>query len=184
MLTVLSLWLPILVSAVLVFLASSVIHMFLGYHASDFARVPDEDGTGAALRVVPAGDYVIPHAKNMAALGSPEFIERRTKGPVVVMTVMEPGPPTMTTELILWFLYTLVVSVFAAYLTGRAVPAGGQFSEVVRFASTTAFVAYALGGWQESIWLKRKWSTTIKNTVDGLIYGLITGLTFGWLWPA
>ena len=74
-------------------------------------------------------------------------------------------------------------ALFAAYVTGRALPAGAQYMEVFRMAATTAFVAYSLGQWPESIWWSRKWSTTFKNTVDGLVYGLLTGGAFGWLWP-
>ena len=51
-----SLWLPILVSAVLVFIASSVIHMMIGYHRADYRRVPAEDDTAEALRKA-AGEY-------------------------------------------------------------------------------------------------------------------------------
>ena len=46
-----------------------------------------------------------------------------------------------------------------------------------------AFACYAIAGWQDSIWFKRSWSTTLKNTFDGLIYALVTAGTFGWLWP-
>jgi len=38
--------------------------------------------------------------------------------------------------------------------------------------------------WQMSIWYRRSWSTTLKATLDGVIYGLLTGGAFGWLWPA
>ena len=45
-----SLWLPILLSAVVVFAASSIIHMVLPYHRNDFKKLPDEEGFLAALR--------------------------------------------------------------------------------------------------------------------------------------
>jgi hypothetical protein len=76
-----------------------------------------------------------------------------------------------------------VVGVFAAYVAGRALPEGAHYLAVFRFAGVTGFVAYALAGWQESIWYKRPWSVTLKNTFDGLLYGLVTAGTFGWLWP-
>jgi hypothetical protein len=34
-----------------------------------------------------------------------------------------------------------------------------------------------------SIWYSRAWINTIKSTIDGLIYALLTAGTFGWLWP-
>jgi hypothetical protein len=43
MVSIPSLWLPILVSAIIVFLASWILHMFLPYHRSDFQKVPSED---------------------------------------------------------------------------------------------------------------------------------------------
>jgi hypothetical protein len=66
-----SLWLPILLSAVFVFVASSIIHMVLGYHASDFVATPDEEGIRVALRDMPPGDYVVPHAASAACHEGP-----------------------------------------------------------------------------------------------------------------
>jgi hypothetical protein len=185
MVTVLSLWLPILLSAVLVFVASSVIHMVLGYHAGDHAAVPGEESVGAAIRAanVPPGQYAMPHAGSMKAMGTPEFAEKMKRGPVALITVLRSGPTSMGKQLGAWFLFNLVVAIFAAYVTSRALGAGGGYGDAFRFAGTTTFVAYGVGSWSESIWFGRKWSTTLKHTLDGLIYALLTGGVFGWLWP-
>jgi hypothetical protein len=185
MVTVLSLWLPILVSAVLVFAASSVIHMFLGYHASDYGPVPGEETVGAAIREagVPPGDYAMPYAGSMKAMGSPEFIEKMNRGPVALLTVRPTGQVSMGGLLAAWFVFILVVSVFAGYVASRAVGPGADFASVFRFAGTTAFAAYALGSLPESIWFGRKWSTTLKTVFDGIVYMALTGAVFGWLWP-
>jgi len=61
---------------------------------------------------------------------------------------------------------------------------GEDYLAVFRFTGATAFVGYTLALWQNSIWFKRKWSTNLKNTFDGLIYALFTAGTFGWLWPS
>jgi len=37
--------------------------------------------------------------------------------------------------------------------------------------------------WQLTIWYQRSTSITVKSTIDGLIYALVAGATFGWLWP-
>ncbi len=186
MVSVLSLWLPILLSAVIVFLVSSLIHMVLGYHRTDFRKVPSEDQVMGALREfgIPPGDYVIPCAGSSKEMGSPEFIEKATKGPVAFMTVIPSGPPAMGKSLVQWFLYCLVVGLFAAYIGGRAVGPGADYLAVFRFTGCTAFVGYALALWQNSIWYRRAWSSTLKSTFDGLVYGLLTAGTFGWLWPA
>jgi hypothetical protein len=178
-------WLPILLSAVIVFVVSSIIHMLLPWHKNDYPKLANEDAVGDALRplAIPPGDYMIPRPSTPKEMGSPEFIDKMTKGPVLMMTVIPNGPPSMTSNLVQWFLYSLVINVFAAYLTGRALPVGAHYLQVFRFVGTIAFVAYSFGLWQLSIWYHRSWSITLKSTVDGLIYALLTAGTFGWLWP-
>jgi hypothetical protein len=180
-----SLWLPILLSAVVVFVASNVIHMVLGYHRSDYDQLPRENDVMNLLRpmAIPPGDYFMPRAASMKDMRSPAFQEKWKQGPVAVMTVMPSGHTFMGRTLALWFAYCLVVSLFAAYIASRAVGPGAPYLEVSRFASTTAFAAYSLGLWQLSIWYRRKWSTTLKATIDGVIYGFLTGGMLGWLWP-
>jgi hypothetical protein len=180
-----SLWLPILISSVVVFFASWLLHMLLPFHRSDFGKLAREDDVQGALRGfdIPPGDYMIPCGGGPEAMKDPAFQERFKKGPVVVMTVFGPGAANMGTSLLQWFIYLLVVGVLVAYITTRALPMGTPYLEVFRFAGCTAFIAYAIALWQDSIWYKRKWSTTIKNTFDGLIYGLLTAGIFGWLWP-
>jgi hypothetical protein len=185
MVSILALWLPILLSAVIVFVASSIIHMMLGYHAGDYGKLPNEDDVAAAIRKagVTPGDYLMPHCSTAAAMKDPAHIEKMTKGPIAMMTVMKSGPPAMGGQLVQWFLYCILVGVFAAYVAGRALGPGAHYLAVFRFAGVTAFCCYAMAQWQDSIWYKRQWSTTLKNTFDGLVYGLLTAGTFGWLWP-
>lgn len=180
-----ALWLPILLSPVIVFVASSVIHMALPWHKSDYPKVPNEDKVMDALRplAIPPGDYMMPRPSSTQEMRSPEFAEKIKKGPVMVLTVMPSTPISMGKNLVLWFLYSAVVGVFAAYVAGRALPAGAAYLQVFRFAGVTAFVGYSVALWQMSIWYGRSWKTTFKATVDGLIYALLTAGTFGWLWP-
>lgn len=180
-----ALWLPILVAAVIVFIASSIIHMAPLWHRTDYPAVPNQDQVMDALRPmnIPPGDYMIPRARDMAQMKTPEFTEKLKRGPVLIMTVMDEFAFTMGRTLTLWFLYCVVVSFFAAYITGRALGPGTDYLEVFRFAGATAFIGYACALWPISIWYKRAWSLTIKGTVDGFIYGLLTAGTFGWLWP-
>lgn len=186
MVPIASLLAPTLVAAVLVFVASFVLHMLLPLHRSDFARVPDEDGLMAALRPLdlPPGEYMVPCPTGPAAMKDPAFVEKMNRGPKAFFTVMPPGPPTMGKQLVTWFVFCVIVGILAAYVTGRALPPGGDRMNVFRFSSTVAFIAYAVADWSNSIWYLRKWSTTLKNTFDGLVYGLLTGLAFAWLWPA
>jgi hypothetical protein len=180
-----ALWLPIVLSAVIVFIVSSVIHMFTPWHKGDYATVPDEQKLRDAVRplAIPPGDYMVPRPSSMEEMRSPEFAEKIRSGPVIVMTVMPNAQMSMGRSLVLWFLYSIVVGIFAGYLAGRALPPGAHYLKVFRFAGATAFVGYSLALWQFSIWYSRAWSTTIKSTIDGLIFALLTAGTFGWLWP-
>ncbi len=185
MVPIMSLWLPILLSAVVVFFLSWIFHMLLPHHHGDFSKVPDEDGAQEALRKlnIPPGDYMIPRAGSPAGMKSPEFKAKMEKGPVVVMTVMGKDAMNMGASLAQWFVYLLLVGVLAAYITGRALTPGAPYLRVFRFAGATSFIAYSIALWQNSIWYKQKWSTTLKSTFDGLVYALFTAGVFGWLWP-
>lgn len=187
MVPTLSLWLPILLSAVLVFVASSVIHMVLKYHRSDYDRLPNEDGVLGALQGfdLPPGDYMLPHCGGgPESLKDPAVVAKFERGPAGLFTVVPKGLPKMGKNLLQWFAFCVLVSVFAAYLAGRALGPGAQYLEVFRFAGAAAFGGYALALIEDSIWYHRKWSTTAKNVFDGLVYALLTAGVFGWLWPA
>lgn len=185
MIPVMSLLLPIVVSAVVVFLASFLIHMVFGYHAGDMKKLPDENAFLEALRKfnIPAGQYVLPHAGGPEGMKSPEYKEKVRKGPGALLTIWPGAEPSMAGNLAQWFVFSLVVGVFAAYVAGRALAPGAPYLAVFRFAGVTAFACYAIADWQQSIWYKRSWSVTLKNTFDGLVYGLLTAGVFGWLWP-
>jgi hypothetical protein len=186
MVSVVSLWLPILLSAVFTFIVSSIIHMVLQYHRNDFIKVPSEDNVMEALRKfdIPPGDYVIPRADSAKAMKAPEYMEKVNKGPVAFMTVMPSGMPSMAGSLVAWFVYSLLISVFAAYIASRALGPGAEYLSVFRFTGAAAFAGYSLALFQNSIWYKRKWSSTLKSVFDGFIYALFTAGAFGWLWPA
>jgi len=179
------LWLPILLSAVIVFVASSLIHMASPWHKGDYPRLRNEDPVMDALRSLslPPGDYFMPRPSSRAEMRSPEFAEKIKRGPMVMMTVFPAGSMSMGRNLAMWFGYCVVMSVFAAYIAGRALPAGVSYLQVFRFAGAVAFIGYSAALWQMSIWYRRAWSITVKATVDGLIYGLLTAGAFGWLWP-
>jgi hypothetical protein len=185
MVSIASLWLPILLSAVIVFVASSVIHMVLTYHKHDILALPKEAEVMAALRPfnIPPGDYGMPRPASMKDMGTPEFAEKRKKGPVAFMTVLPPGPPETAAQMVQWFLYSVVISLFSAYVAGRAVGPSADYLMVFRFVGTTAFMGYAMALPQFSIWYRRNWATTLRSMFDGLLYASLTAGTFGWLWP-
>jgi hypothetical protein len=182
---IVSLWLPILLSAVIVFIASSIIHMASPWHKNDYPPLPDEAGFRNAVGPLdlPPGDYMVPRVASRAELRSAEFGEKLNQGPNIIMTVLPKGMMSMTSNLVQWFFYLIVVSVLAAYVVGRATPPGAEYMHVFQLVSTVAFIGYSLALLQMSIWYRRSWNITIKAVIDGLIYGLLTAGVFGWLWP-
>jgi hypothetical protein len=179
-----ALWLPILLSAVLVFIASSIIHMALGYHRSDYKQLPDEDKLLPLLRGanLQRGLYVFPFCTHKD-MKSAAMQEKYRQGPVGMLTILPSGPPAMAKFLGGWFVFCIVVSLFVAYLAGHTLPLGARHRAVFRVAGTAPFLAYALGNVVNSIWKGQQWSMTIKEVFDGFVYSVLTAGTFSWLWP-
>ena len=185
MVPITALWLPILLSAVIVFVASSIMHMALPIHKSDYRKLPDEEKVMDALRATgatPGRLYFFPFTTHKE-MKSPEVVEKFKRGPIGLLTILPSGPPAIGKNLVQWFIYCLVVGVFVAYLTGRTLGPGTHYLAVFRVAGTTAFLGYALALIQDSIWKGQTWGITFKHLFDGLVYGLLTAGTFGWLWP-
>ena len=179
-----SLWLAVLLSAVLVFITSSVIHMVLKYHKHDYQKTPQEDALLNAAQGIPPGEYFLPHMTGPDDAKDPAIKAKLDRGPRALVRIMS---GTMATSfrnaLIGWFVYALVVGLFAAYLASRTLSAGTPYMTVFRFVATVAFMGYGLAMAQESIWFGKRWSNTLRALFDALIYGLLTGGVFGWQWP-
>jgi hypothetical protein len=179
-------WLPILLSSVFVFVASALIHMVLfGWHKSDYGKAPQEDKVMDALRPfsTPPGDYMMPNCSSPSEMRTEEFKEKMRKGPVIIFTVFPNGMMGIGRNLVLWFLYLLVVNFFTGFVACHAIPFWLGHRSVFHIVGATSFLGYTAALWQLSIWYRRSWVTTIKATVDGLIYAAVTAATFGWLWP-
>jgi hypothetical protein len=183
MVSVFSLWLPILLSAVAVFVASSVIWMFLPWHKGDYKGVPDEAAAGAALRGLPPGSYNIPHLESRGDMSTPEGRARFEKGPVAFLFVAPKGLPSMGPMMGKWFVFAVVVAFCVAYVAGIGLAPGADYMAVMRLTATATWMAYGFAFVADSIWYFRPWHLTWKNLFDALIYGLLSGGIFGWLWP-
>jgi hypothetical protein len=177
-------WLPILAAAVLVFVATAVIHMVLPIHKGDYRKLPDEDGVLDALRRhgVGAGQYMFPCPSSMADMATPAMLAKYQRGPVGTLTVRPAGPMRMGPALLQWFTFCLVASACTAYLTGLARAPGA--ADVFRVAAAAATPAYAFASVSDSIWRGVSWTTTAKFVFDGLVCAVVTGAAFAWLWPA
>ena len=181
-----ALWLPIVLSSVFVFVLSAIVHMALKYHNSDYRQLPNEDAVRAAFRGVSVepNQYVIPWAASMKDCNTPEMLKKFSEGPVAVVRIRPPGAQTMGPTLVRWFLFTLMVSLFVAYIAAHSVPPGAEYLHVFRVVGAVSFLAYGAGLIPEAIWMAKPWSVATKEVFDGLLYGLVTAGTFGWLWPA
>ncbi len=182
--TLTGLWLPIVVSAVLVFVASSLIWMVLGADKWHVRGLADENAVREVLlkQGVAPGMYTIPYGTERARKEA-GFREKLEKGPVAVLTVRRPGPPNMGAFLGGWFLYLLLVSYVVALVCGHSLARGTPFVRVFRVAGAVAFAAYSLGHIPNAIWWGRPWRSALKEVGDGIVYALLTAATFAWLWP-
>jgi hypothetical protein len=185
MVDLLDLWIPILVSGALVFVASSVIHMCLPIHKGDYKKLPGEEELLSAMKGqgVERGQYMFPMPPSMKEMNSPQMIEKYERGPVGYMVVLPSGAPGMGKSLVQWFVYTLVISVFVAYLATLMLDPGAHYGDVFRITSTVAFLGYGVGVLNDSIWKGVSWRITLKHVFDGAVYALVTAGVFGWLWP-
>ncbi len=181
----LSLWLPILLSAVVVFIISSLVHMVIKWHASDYGFFANEDAIRDAIRTAnPApGRYVIPQCKEMKDMATPEMQKKYLEGPVGHVTILPNGVPNLGKYLGTWFLWSLVIAAVAAFLASRLIPLDHAFARsAAKLVGAITFIAHGFGTVTESIWTGRPWSQSVKYLLDAALYAIGSGLVFLWLW--
>ena len=178
-----SLWLPILLSAIAVFIASSLVWMVLQYHNSDWHPLPDEEAIRRALKGVPHGEYTVPYAASNKARQDSAWQQKVKEGPTVMMTVFPSGSMSMGRQFVQWFTYCLIISLLVAYVASRTLAPGSEYMEVFCVVGMVAVLAYSGSVASRSIWFGHGWGRTAKDILDGLIYGLVTAGMFGWRWP-
>ncbi len=178
---IVSLWLPILVSAIITFIASAAVWTVLPWHKSDYKKTNDEEGVRSALKGADPGLYTVPHCADAAALQDEEVRQKFVDGPQAFITVVPNGVPQMGPKLAMSFLYNVFVGVLCAYIVSRTLDAEASYLAVFRISGTVAWIAYGIAFIQDSVWFGKPWSVTAKNLLDALIYGLLTGGVFGWL---
>jgi hypothetical protein len=185
MVSLVQLWLPILLSAVFVFFASSALNMLLKFwHVPDYRGFSNEDEVGAAIRKgnAVAGMYMIPYCSS-GALKNPETQEKFKHGPVGTIFLRQPGPMSMGASLGQWLLFCLLVSFLCACLASSVLATAAPFAPVFHLVALGAFMAHALGSLPNGIWWGHPWRSVFKYMIDGLMYALIVAATFAWLWP-
>jgi hypothetical protein len=178
-----SLWLPILVSAVLVFVVSAASHMLVPYRQREWRAAPEQEALQRIFRGKGPGLYVFPSPESARERGRPEHLKRWAEGPSAFLALVPAGPVNMGRNLGLSFLLNLVVSFVTAYVAAHALGAAPHYLAVFRVVGTIGFLAYATGALYEGIWYWRPWQSLAMGALDALLYGLAMAGTFGWLWP-
>lgn len=178
-----SLWLPILVSAAAVWIAAAAAWMALPHHRGDYTRLPNEDAFMGQVRSasIPPGNYTFPHFASHKESTTPEGKAKWKEGPMGVLTVMP--LPNMGRNMIMSFLVYLAVSIGVAYLGSVALPRGADFWRVMQVLGTAGILAYCFAFWPNGIWFGTKIRAMVMCTVDGVVFGLITGAIFAAMWP-
>ena len=190
MVTIGSLWIAILISGVLVWIASALVWVVLPHHKSDFRSLPDEEAARQALlpQDLSPGLYNIPHVASPEEVKKSKELksavrEKFEKGPVAFITILPKGMPNMGKNMGISFVFYLVISVFVAYLASRSLAPDATYLTVFRLTGTVAWMAYGLAIVPDAIWFGRPWGAVAKNLLDALLYALLTAGVFGWLWP-
>jgi hypothetical protein len=179
------LWLPILVSAVAVFVTSALLHMLFTYHNSDYRKFSNEDEVRAAINKggATAGQYILPYAIG-AQFKEPAVQQKMREGPAGFVLLRKPAGPEMGPALTQWLVLTLVLSLLVAYIAALALAPGADHMAVFRVVAVTAFLAYGGAVGQESIWRAVPWSAGAKAILDAVVFALVTGGLFAVMWPA
>ena len=180
------LWLPIVLSSVFVFIASALAWMASPHHKQDWKAIPNENGFLEALRAnnTPPGQYMFPFCGDPKEMKDPEKKKRWEAGPHGAL-FMRPGAPNMGKNLVSTFIFYLVVGVFVAYIGHAALGHGANpdYLRVFQITGCAAVMAYCMGMIPGAIWVGKSLRSTVMDIADGVVYGLLTAGTFGWLWP-
>lgn len=185
MVTLADVWIPIVVAAVVVHFGGFVMWMVMPHHRGDWVALPDEDGVLAALRKsgAGAGQYNFPYCHTRNAMKDEAWMAKAEAGPMGFLVLGPPGRPQMGGKLGQFFLYTLGVSFMVAYLAVHTLPAGAPYLPVFRVVGTAATLAYSVAIIPGAIWFSRTWGSTLREVLDGVVFGLLTAGVFAWLWP-
>lgn len=186
MVSLTSLWLPIVVAAVAVQVASTLSWMVLRLHRNDWDKLPDEDSVMTALRAQDAGpgEYTFPFAAGPDDWKDEGWMTKFKQGPVGFVTLAKPGEMNIGKNMAIYFGYLLVIQIFVAYVAATTLPVGTEYLKVFQVVGTVAILAFAGGAPTYAIWMSRKWANVWREIFDGVVYGLLTAGVFGWLWPA
>lgn len=197
------LWLPILLSGVGVWIASAIAWMAIGHHKKDRDALPGgEKGeqemmdTVTRLGIKP-GNYGFPDFCQHDTLPRKERMEALKvlydKHPQGLLRVW--APVNMGVNMVLTFLFYLVTSAVIGYLAWAALGPGSMPSPpngadlpttnralVFQVTGIAGILAYSFATFPGDLWFQKKKRAMVMDWCDGVVFALITGLIFAWLW--
>lgn len=178
------LWLPIIVSGVIVFFVSALFWMLSPHHQMEWKKLPNQDSVLGALRAgnVAPGTYMAPGVNSPDERKDPAWRAEVEKGVSAIITVRAGGMNNMGAQMAQSLLSNVLISFFCAYVASHAIQPGAQYLEVFRIVGTLGFMSYSLASMSDSVWFGRPWNNFFKQCFDALVYGCLMGGVFGWLW--
>jgi len=178
------LWLPVLIGAVAVFIASSIIWMALPYHKADIRFLPDERAFDEAIKPldIAPGLYMFPNCASASEMKSDAFKERFERGPWGIITIM-PAKPNFGLNMLKTFLSYLVICTLIAYVAGSTIPAGAEYLHVFRVCGACGLLGFCTGGLAGDFFLGKPTRFVITGLIDGVMFTLILAGVFASMWP-
>lgn len=175
---------PILLSGVLVFVASSIIWMALPIHKPDIKFIPNETEFTDAIKPLnlKPGFYMYPNCENSKEMQSEAFKERWKTGPWGTINVMG-NAPNFAMNLLKCFISYVVIAAMCGYLAGIGLAPGAEYMDVFRVVGTAAILGFCMGSFAGDFFLGKPNRFIITSFIDGVIFALITAGVFAWLWP-
>jgi hypothetical protein len=184
------LWLPILVCAVAVFMCSFLVWAILPHHRDDWAKLPNEDAVRDDLKArgIEPGTYVFPKM-DKSSCNTPEGKAAWERAPAGVMTVFT--KPNMGANMAGTFVVMLIAAVLTGYLAwhvmGRdpvyAATHYKDFADRFQIVGSIGILTWCFSSLPNMIWFQAGKRSMVNGTVDGVLYGVVTGAVFSWLWP-
>lgn len=205
------LWLPIVVSGVAVWIVSAIGWMAIGHHKRDRDAIPggaagEQDFMDTITRLnIRPGNYGFPDFCQADNLPPKEKRAAQKalydKHPQGLLRVW--GPTNMGANMLLTLVFYFVTSAFIAYLGWAALPhhaaaapaaatipgaetvaaGSSMFWKVFQVLGVAGILAYCFAGFPNDLWFQKKRRAMAMDWLDGVIFGLVTGAIFAWLWP-
>ena len=176
------LWLPIVASAVLLFVLSAASHMALPWRRNEWGRITESEALQASLEGLRPGLYAFPAAPDPKQQMTKEWRDRWAKGPSGWLTIAPRAPVDMGRNMALSVVAYLLVACLAAYVAWHALGPAPHGRAVFRLVGTLGFMSFGVGTVFESIWYHRPWRAYASDALDALLSGLVMAAAFAWLW--